>query len=569
MPEELPLLPAVELLRPLVEGASSLPGLASEQGRLSRLVEDYGRGVLHSERAIVVAFVGATGAGKSTLLNALAGDALAVEGTTRPTSTQPVVYAPEDAVVGSLIGPGVKSVRYRVHPAAPWSGQVFVDTPDLNSIAAEHRERAAAVLEQADVALVVMHKGAVVEATQAEFLAGFARRRRLLFVLNFADQLTVASREALKSQAARVAASVLKLSADEVQVFAISASEAKTGRDPSGEWPRLISTLQALGQEAGREKVRRSNAVGILRELSDRLVPALEEVDRVQRAVEASLERGIENTRGAFLEDYTQRLDSARAHLSNEVRRRASAHWWGPAAAWMRLSLLGASGLGTAALVGRRNLPLGLAVAAVSAAVDRVKEHTLSAAADRRVVTAEDPALVQSVRTAVTAARSAAHQAGVEASRLALPTTEELLEALQTVRESAWGYTEGAAVEQAVSRWWRWARWLLLPLVNLPLGVLLGHVAYNVIRAYVREQYLGIDYFLNAGAFAAVLSLAGALLASLSLSRTARQVRLLGSQRFSAGLAAWAEQAKSGVTQAFAQWREPAERLVKAVEPFR
>jgi hypothetical protein len=85
-----------------------------------------------------------------------------------------------------------------------------------------------------------------------------------------------------------------------------------------------------------------------------------------------------------------------------------------------------------------------------------------------------------------------------------------------------------------VARWWRMARWLLLPLINLPLLALLGHVGYRVVRAYVEGPLLGVDYFLNAGALFALLAGGGALLASASLAGAARSVRRAGLGRFSA-----------------------------------
>jgi energy-coupling factor transporter ATP-binding protein EcfA2 len=565
---EAPQLPPAEDIRAWVNAAATLPGMGQQARRLERWVEDYARSVDQSERAVVVAFVGSTGAGKSTLLNALAGQTLAQEGTQRPTSTQPVIYAPEDAVVGRLMTPGTRVSRYPVHPSAPWSGQVFVDTPDLNSVAGEHRERARAVLEQADVALVVMHKGAVVEASVAEFLAAFARRRRLLFVLNFADELAPSSREALKAQTSRVAASVLKISPEEVHVFAVSASEARAGRDPSGEWPKFLEALQALGHEAGREKVRRSNSVGILRELSERMAESLGRVARVQSNVESALNRGFEGTRQAFIDDFEARLVSAKAQVSQEVRKRAAAYWWGPAAWWMRLSLWGAGGLGAAALVARTNLPAGLAVAAVSTVLDKIKEQTRATSADRRVVTSENPALIQAVRASVTSARAAAQQEGVDPQLVAIPTVDELLQGLREVREGAWAYVEQDAMERAVGRWWRWARFILLPVINLPLLVLLGHVAYNVVRAYLFGPYLEMEYFLNAAALAAVLSIAGAMLASLSLARTAAHVHVLALDRFRAAASSLMEQAETAVRRAFLVWREPAESLTRQARMF-
>jgi ATPase subunit of ABC transporter with duplicated ATPase domains len=59
----------------------------------------------------VITLVGSTGAGKSTLLNALAGRRIAQEGVDRPTTREPVVYAPEDADLGELVDDRLQTGR--------------------------------------------------------------------------------------------------------------------------------------------------------------------------------------------------------------------------------------------------------------------------------------------------------------------------------------------------------------------------------------------------------------------------------------------------------------------------
>jgi hypothetical protein len=120
-------------------------------------------------------------------------------------------------------------------------------------------------------------------------------------------------------------------------------------------------------------------------------------------------------------------------------------------------------------------------------------------------------------------------------------------------------------VAEAVAGWWRTARWLLLPLINLPLLALLGHVGYRVVRAYVEGPLLGLDYFVNAGALFALLAGAGALLASASLAGTTRAVRRSGRERFVSLLGALGgrlgESAQDGLRPA----REAARQLLALI----
>lgn len=557
-------LPDPEALRATLEEALVLPALEGQRARLTALLEDYERGHAQADQPLAVALVGATGAGKSTLLNALAGRTLALEGESRPTSTAATIYAPEGVSLPALESLGAPITRYHVAPGATWSGQVLVDTPDVNSVAQEHRDRAAAALEGADVALVVLHKGSVAEAVQADFLAPFAARRRVIFVLNFADQYGPASRDQLKGQVRELARSQLGLPGDEVEVYAVSAREARAGRDASGEWGALMLSLRAMGERAVAERVRTGNAAGALKALAEAADAALTSTNELLASVDEALGDGVDSAALVLRDDFAERLALADTHLSQLVRRQAAARGWGPAALWMRLSLMGAGGLSAAALVARKSLPGGLAVAAAGTALDVISTRTRARAARTRVVE-EAPGgdvALRAARLALSPARSVAASKGLEPDAVGLPDSEALATRFQALREEAWSRTEGSAVAEAVSRWWRWARWVLLPLVNLPLIALLGHVAWKVIRAYVEGPHLPFDYYMNAVALFAVLAAAGGTLASWTLTGATRRVRRAGVQRFEEGLAESFAPLSKSVRGAYAEPSEAAKRLV-------
>ena len=94
--------------------------------------------------AAVITLVGSTGAGKSTLLNALVGRPVATEGTSRPTTTAPVIYRPRDADVRELLdglpGDPPRVVDYDPDAGGRWTNQILIDAPDTNSVATLHRD---------------------------------------------------------------------------------------------------------------------------------------------------------------------------------------------------------------------------------------------------------------------------------------------------------------------------------------------------------------------------------------------------------------------------------------------
>lgn len=556
-------LPEPSSVRRLAERALALPGFGDQQEHVSRLVEDYSRGVATEHRALVVALVGATGAGKSTLLNALVGAPIATPGDLRPTTAVPVIYAPDDAVVGSLAAGGTKVVRYSADAKGPWSGQVFVDTPDLNSVERSHRERARAVLNEADVALVVLHKGSVAEAVQAEFLATFAHRRRLLFVLNHADLLSEDARRVLRDQIRALAKERLGL--DGADVYAISALAWVEGKSNVGERDALMVALRALGERTVAERIRRSNALGALRELQGEVRPALEGADAAANRRADLLGQGLTEARAALSTDLDARMAAASAHLGNAVRREAARRFWGPAGWWMRMTLAGSSGLGAAALLVRGNPLIAGGVALGSAIASQVQQFTLERSATQRmtVEALSDEATLSAARTAVAGARADAAQSGLSPEQAQIPSTEVLAEALARVRASAWDNTANLALAEAVQRWWRVARFILLPLVNLPLLALFAHVAWRVVRGYFEGVYVGGDFLLNAAALALLIAAAGAAIASITLVGVRRRVVNEGRRRFELALTELSAELVSQVRESGAEARHAARQLVE------
>jgi hypothetical protein len=151
---------------------------------------------------------------------------------------------------------------------------------------------------------------------------------------------------------------------------------------------------------------------------------------------------------------------------------------------------------------------------------------------------------------------------GLEPSLLGVPDVDTLLDDVRAARAGAWRYTATTGVGEAVAGWWRTARWLVLPLINLPLLGLLGHVGYRVVRAYVEGPLLPLEYFVNAGALFVLLAGAGALLASASLAGAARRAGAAGRARFVEALAALGGRLIEAVDDGLRTGREAAKRLL-------
>lgn len=175
----------------------------------------------------------------------------------------------------------------------------------------------------------------------------------------------------------------------------------------------------------------------------------------------------------------------------------------------------------------------------------------------------DEPLLEAQARAALASARTAAQASGVEPAALGLPEAEAWAAQLERVRAAAYRDVEGFGVERAVARWWRWARVLLWPLVQLPLLVLAGDVAFRTVRAYLFGPLLEGRFYVNALALGLLLAAAGALLASLSLAGVAAGARRAGARRFQEGLEAAEASLRTNVREALAVPRAAAEALAQ------
>jgi energy-coupling factor transporter ATP-binding protein EcfA2 len=151
------------------------PGVAAaraERQQVISQVEDYLLPRLRQSGApILIAMVGSTGAGKSTLLNSIAGSQVSATGIRRPTTNSPVLACHPDEVgwfAENVFLPSLPRVRQQglampgrdgllvlaTSPGMP-RGIALLDTPDIDSVVAAHRQFARQFLDASDLWLFV------------------------------------------------------------------------------------------------------------------------------------------------------------------------------------------------------------------------------------------------------------------------------------------------------------------------------------------------------------------------------------------------------------------------------
>jgi hypothetical protein len=101
----------------------------------------------------------------------------------------------------------------------------------------------------------------------------------------------------------------------------------------------------------------------------------------------------------------------------------------------------------------------------------------------------------------------------------------------------------------------------------VPALVLLGHVAFKVVQAYLFGPLLPSEYFVNALALGLVVSAAGAILGSVTLAGATAAVRRAGREHFEKGLDQLAHDALEQVGAPLERARDAAAKLAEIELP--
>jgi energy-coupling factor transporter ATP-binding protein EcfA2 len=527
-------------------GVRTLRAFEHRRPEVERLLADLDRHIERMQRAAVVTLVGSTGVGKSTLLNALAGTAIAIEGVDRPTTRQPVIYAPPDSDVSALVAEEITRpaghdseggpVIIRHRGLGPGAGHILIDAPDLNSVDLQHRAAVMALAERSDVLVVVLHHQSVVEAASVSFIDAFAGRRRLLFLLNREDELTEPARAQLMAQIRDLAAT--RWAAPEAPILSLSARAAQTHPE-APSWTAFQRTLGELVSDSAITSVRRLNALGcatrlqaVFRAIGDDAAPDLDKLSDDAAA-------GLEGLHRRILSEVADRLAGRHADLTNRLCGEAALRWEGPGGWALRAGTASSLGVGLGAALLRRHPVIAAGAAVSSLAADRLQSEW-------RDVRLADGGGLAPTRTefdawyseALASARLRASRLTGHANGFHLPNSEGLYAQTAECADDSWETLVTrdipVAAERSLLRFFR-------VLLDLPVYALAAWVVYRVAVGFVAGTYVGVDFLINAALILLAYLVPVRIVVGRGLAWRARRLLAVVSQRLTDALAARAD----------------------------
>ncbi|KAA3615188.1 MAG: ATP-binding cassette domain-containing protein [Planctomycetota bacterium] len=479
----------------------SLQAVTRNHSEIQELLDDLDRQLERVRRSPVITLVGATGAGKSTLLNALVGGPIAKEGDDRPTTRTPVVYAPQDSdlkVFLKGLQEKPKVVRYEPgENTGRWTGQIFIDAPDVNSVAASHRELVSALADRSDVLVAVMHRQSVVEKAAVSFLEQFTGRRRLIFVLNRADELTGESRAMLLQQIRWLAGEELAL--NQPKVLAISARQAKAGEEGEGafDWPDLCALLDQYVGNQKLDGLRGLNAIGTAQRLQRYFEQAQTSCRQDLQQLPKEVADGLDRLALLTSQDVEARLELRKPDVANLLWTETAKRWDGPCGWALRSGGLSGLGLGASTFFMARNPVIAAGAAGAAVATSKVRQ----VARKRRVATGAEELLPADADfqgwygESLGEARLRTARLAGKPDALGVPDGDTALERTMVAVEDSWTHLVDRELPESAAR--SVARPVRLAL-DIPVYAFLAWVVFGAIVGFFKGDYLGIDYLINA-----------------------------------------------------------------------
>jgi hypothetical protein len=383
-------------------------------------------------------------------------------------------------------------VRYDA-ASGPWTAQVLIDAPDMNSIDEQHRATVTALAERSDVLVVVLHHQSVLEEVSVSFVDAFAGRRQLLFVLNRADELTAPARDALLDQIRQLAAT--RWRAPQAPVLGLSARAAQSQPRAEG-WAEFCQALHDLVRESAITGVRRLNALGTAARLGALFAAVRAETAEDLAHLPGDAATGLDRLGERCAAEVSERLALRRADITALLWAEAAKRWDGPGGWALRTGGITSLGLGAGAAIASRNPLLAVGTAAGALAADQVqralRDHRLS---DGAALLPASGDFAAGYAEALSPARVRAARLAGDPAALGLPGPERARAAAADAVDDAWARLLDRDLPAAAEKsWLRFFRVLL----DLPVYALAVWVVYQVGWGFWSGVYAGVDFLLNA-----------------------------------------------------------------------
>lgn len=280
-------------------------GLSAHDAERRRLLRDRAvwtiRGYLlprlaAPEEPLLVAVFGPTGSGKSTLLNALAGSVISRAGAVRPTTDRPVAWCHRETRLPESLRSTGEVDRVDASDAL-LTRLTLVDTPDIDSYVAAHREQTERILSIADAVVYVTTPQRYGDAVPWSFLRRLAERRVPLLVV--ANRMTRSASGAVTDLASLLRTEGVKSISGTDEVFEIREQRLSGGVLPRAAVRTIRAQLEGLAR-AHPQAVRRTVDGAITATLSAAGAVASEirsqhaEADALRETVRAAYRREAE-----------------------------------------------------------------------------------------------------------------------------------------------------------------------------------------------------------------------------------------------------------------------------------
>jgi energy-coupling factor transporter ATP-binding protein EcfA2 len=310
-----------------------IEAVRAERQQLLSQIDDYLLPRLRQSGApILIAMVGSTGAGKSTLLNSIVGSQVSATGIRRPTTNSPVLACHPDEVrwfaenvflptlprvrQEGLARPGRDGLLVLATSEGMPQGVALLDTPDIDSVVAAHRQFARQFLDASDLWLFVTTARRYADAVVWELLKDARDRGASLGIV-----LSRVPLAAAKQLHAHFDAMLVANGLGEVQQFVIPETTVTDGRLPE----HIAMPVRQWLADTARRRERRvailtQTMSGVLDTFATR-VPALAAHAEAQLALRAELRTAAEAAYAAGLAELDEATRSG-ALLRGEVLAR-------------------------------------------------------------------------------------------------------------------------------------------------------------------------------------------------------------------------------------------------------